>query len=134
MLSEFNGKVIILKADGGNQLDVKEIVTDDSYKMLSDAVGGYIEALTLGVVEGERRVTVWLNEEGKLNNLPPNFALVEGENIYDIVMGDIIITSTDDEGETVGLTDKEIEFVRERFNFNLFGRYVGIIFKRVLEM
>jgi hypothetical protein len=79
------------------------------YSTLSEAVGGLIEAVSL-----PSGLTLWVNEEGKLNGLPVNkiatdlFTREFGAQ-YDIIVGNAILTGgADDEGETLGLTDEQI--------------------------
>ena len=53
---------------------------------LQKTVNGYIEAITLG------KITIIINEEGKLQGLPPNMPLGN-----DIIVGTIIVCGTQDE-------------------------------------
>lgn len=80
-----------------------------SYATLSRAVGGLIEAVALS-----DNLTLWVNEEGKNDGLTPNvyatrlFISVFGA--VDVIVGNAILTGgVDDEGETLGLTDEQIE-------------------------
>lgn len=78
---------------------------DSSYEAISRNVNGWIEAVALG----EEHVSLpnhslYLNEEGKLDNLPINdraTTLTRGVlSPYDIVVGDVVITGpVDEEGE-----------------------------------
>lgn len=101
-------KALVLTTD--NTVEVEQD-TDEfvSYATLSRAVGGMIEAVTL-----PNGLTLWVNEEGKMDGLPVNdyatrlFASAFGAGI-DIIVGNAIITGgADDDGETLGLTDKQI--------------------------
>lgn len=100
-------KAVILRTDG-----TKEVVdfSTDSLSVLQNAVGGYIEAVDLG-----DNLTMWLNEEGKLNGLPHNenaqfyFDLRFGPGV-DYIVGNAIFTGgTDNEGDTLGLDDRVVE-------------------------
>jgi hypothetical protein len=93
--------------------DAVTLVSNDDefvgYKTLSDAVGGMIEAVSL-----PSGMTLWVNEEGKLNGLPVNRVATElltrefGQK-FDIIVGNAIITGgADDEGETLGLTNDQV--------------------------
>jgi len=110
-------RVAIIKSEG-SQLEVK-LDFSHTLENMQEVVGGYIEAITIREDSIGRRITVWINEEGKLINLPPNFAIIDEESgrLLDVVMGDVLITSCDVEGEIVSLTDEELEFVRRSFNF-----------------
>lgn len=105
-------RVVILKA--ANDLFVINEQFSNEYENVSNAVGGYIEAVQLGSVTRGRNICLWLNEEGKLKNLKPNLVLatIETGKVLDVVVGDVVITSTTTSGDTVGLNDKELEFVR----------------------
>lgn len=90
------------------QLDLD--APEGSLKVLQGAVGGWVQAIDLS-----DRLTMWLNEEGKLDGLIPNdfatqmFCRRFGEGT-DIIVGNIVLTGgTDDEGETLGLTQEQVE-------------------------
>jgi hypothetical protein len=101
----------VLKITTDNAVEVVE--NDEKfvgYRTLSDGVGGMIEIVTLS-----DELTMWVNEEGKMDGLPYNniasrlFDKVFGVFVDEIV-GDVIISGgTDDDGETLGLTDDQIE-------------------------
>lgn len=100
-------KALILHTD--NRVEVEQDTNEFvSYATLSNAVGGYIEAVSL-----PNGLTLWVNEEGKLNGLPVNeYAtrlFTSAFGAVDIIVGNAIVTGgADDEGETLGLTDKEV--------------------------
>lgn len=57
-------------------------------------------------VEG---VDLWVNEEGKFDPAcTANFMIYGGQ---DVVMGPVVFTSHDDEGNTTSLSDAQLEFV-----------------------
>ena len=100
-------KAVIIKASGTKEL--VEFEVGQSYELLSGAVGGYVEVVALPT----RRADLWLNEEGKLNNLPYNpiaTSLFHDEHhTGDFIVGNVIITGgVDDEGETLGLDDEQV--------------------------
>ena len=84
--------------------------------VLQDAVGGYIEAVDLA-----DNLTMWVNEEGKLNGLPINpMATMLWEKHFgftDVIVGDVIFTGgTGSEGETLGLSEETAEELRKLFS------------------
>lgn len=100
-------KALVLTTD--NTVEVEQD-TDEfvSYATLSRAVGGMIEAVTL-----PSGLTLWVNEEGKLDGLPVNeYAtrlFVSAFGAVDVIVGNAIITGgADDDGETLGLTDEQV--------------------------
>ena len=79
-------------------------LSSNEYEQLSGAVGGLIQAVDL-----KPDLTVWMNEEGKLMDLPVNIIGTHmwerGFGQTDILVGDIVFTgNTDDEGETTDLS------------------------------
>lgn len=92
------------------EIDLKE--GDSQLSVLQNAVGGLIEAVDLG-----DSLTMWVNEEGKLNGLPINaIATLLWEKHFgftDVIVGDVIFTGgTGDEGETLGLNEKTANELR----------------------
>ena len=100
---------VIITTDGDKS--IVEFEKGNSYNLLSDTVGGLIQCVQLTDKWG---VDMWLNDEGKLIGLPQNpIATALWDDMYpgtDVMMGDIILTQTDDEGETIGLTDEQVKF------------------------
>lgn len=99
-------KAVILKTNGDNA--VVEFSNETAYAVLSGAVGGLIQMVELPAHD----VTLWVNEEGKLDGLPVNAKAtalwVENYGHTDIIVGDVIITGgADDEGYTLGLSDED---------------------------
>jgi hypothetical protein len=62
---------------------------------------------------------MWCNEEGKIHGLAHNpFAQFMWDKAYgahtDYIVGDIVLTGgTDDEGETLGLTDEQVAIIKK---------------------
>lgn len=53
-------------------------------------------------------VDIVINEEGKLNGSLPNKLIYVGDELVDIVYGNIVLVGSNDEGETISLTSKQI--------------------------
>ena len=85
----------------------------DSYKMLQAGVGGWIELVRLN-----NGVDMWVNENGIAENLPynptataiywSNFGFMSGQ-----IFGDVVFTNSNDEGDTIGLTVSQFEYLNE---------------------
>jgi predicted RNA polymerase sigma factor len=95
-----------LKADTSS--DVLDI-SGDCLRALQRGVGGLVQALDL-----KDDLTMWVNEEGKLQGLPVNenatVIFAARFRAIDLIVGDIVLTGgTDDEGEVLGLTDQQAE-------------------------
>lgn len=104
-------KVLVLS--NGN-LETKEI--PNGLETLQEIVGGYIEIPYLGDTFRDNGIDVIINEEGKLiDGLKAEIAIVDKRNgsILDLVYGNCIFASHDEEGETIGLNEEQIKVVTE---------------------
>lgn len=101
-------RAVVIEPDGTQYtLDI----SSDEYRQLSGAVGGLIEAVPLG-----ETMTMWCNEEGKIHGLDLNLyattLFAEYHGPHDVITGAVIITGDGQDGETVDLTDEQIERLR----------------------
>lgn len=86
---------------------------DKEYPQLRDAVGGLIQPVDL-----RPGLTIWVNEEGKLIDLPVN---VIGTHLWeksfgmtDVIVGNCVFTgNANDEGETEELSSAWITQIQE---------------------
>lgn len=100
---------------------VKEITPDPKnpdtigLKPLQELVGGWIEYVPFDEV---CKIDFVINEEGKCINLDSNFKY---DN--DIIDGTAVFVSSDEKGNTLGLTTEQIEYVLNSFGLSelLFG-------------
>lgn len=88
----------------------------DTLAALQEGVQGYVELVALSA-----DLHMWVNEEGKLTDLPLNrfatslywAANPHASEAGDYIVGDVVLTGgSDDEGETQGLPDKKMELVK----------------------
>ena len=96
--------------------EVKEKEISNTLEELQKIVGGYIEFPFLGNKFKDNVIDVIINEEGKfIEGLKPEIALIDGKTkrILDIVYGNCIFASHDEEGNTIGLNDKQIKVVMQ---------------------
>lgn len=94
------------------KLEEREI--NNTLEELQRIVGGYIEIPYLSDVFSENNIDVIINEEGKfVEGLKPEIAIVDGKEgkFLDLIYGNCIFASHDEEGETVGLNDNQIMIV-----------------------
>jgi len=66
--------------------------------------GSYIELVRIPELQ-ELGVDLYVNEEGKFNGCKPSFQIFGGR---DTVHGPVFFVGSNEEGETVGLTDKQL--------------------------
>lgn len=107
-------KVLVL-----NDLELKEKEIDNSLKALQNEVGGYIEIPSFSRKLSENNIDMIINEEGKVNRLQPQLAIYQDNKIVDVICGNIIFASANEDGETIGLTDEQIEVVKEVLKYDV---------------
>lgn len=114
-------RVLVLK---NGKLQEKEI--KNSLEELQSIVGGYIEFPFLGNRFRDNTIDAIINEEGKfIEGLKPEIAMVDGEtkSVLDIVYGNCIFASHDEEGNTIGLNDEQVKIVMEELQMNVLLSY-----------
>ena len=123
-------KAIGLKVDIENKkvdLEIVEFIKGDSYKVLKDYVtiiseGMNSEKILNSSIEmpsrrfGEKYFDVTCNGEFRLIKTKQDFhTTVFNDNkneTQETFLGNLLITNHDDEGETVGLSDDDIEYIK----------------------
>jgi hypothetical protein len=105
-------KAILLDVDGN--LSSIDLDAGNTLKILQNAVEGWVQA-----VDFTADLTIWVNEEGKLNNLPINakatkiWAHFFGNTDY--MSGNAVFTGgTDEEGETLAISADAEAFIYQQ--------------------
>lgn len=107
-------KVLVLSNGELKEKDIKNELEE-----LQKIVGGYIEFPYLGKTFRDNIIDVIINEEGKfIEGLKPEIAIIDNERgqVLDIVYGNCIFASHDEEGNTIALNDKQIKIVAEELD------------------
>lgn len=101
---------VIIETTG--EKTVVSFTEENGLSVLQKAVGGYVQAIDLG-----NDLTLWVNEEGKLESLPHNpiaqqyFDLRFGAGA-DYIVGNAVLTGGSDEnGDTLGLSQEKVELL-----------------------
>ena len=94
-----------------------EEVENLNLEYLQSKVGGYIELVSWYNQLSDLNIDMWINEEGKfIQGLLPTFMVVDSKDeIKDIIMGDVVFTSSDNEGNTIGLNDIQAQKIKRIF-------------------
>jgi hypothetical protein len=95
-----------------NKRPYKMIVKNelDTFKAI---VGGWVEHISIAERPNGSRIGIFLNEEGKLINLPPNRLIIRNRG-GDEFVGTFCIVAHNLEGDTVTLTDAEAnEYIKK---------------------
>lgn len=96
--------------------ELKERNIGSELEDLQEIVGGYIEIPFLGEALRDGEIDVIINEEGKfIEGLKAEIAIVDKRNgsILDIVYGNCIFVSHDNEGNTIGLDEEQMQIVKD---------------------
>ena len=106
-----NGLALTLTTDDTSEIKIFQV--GDSYKMLSEAVGGWIECVTL-----RNGIGMWVNDNGIAEGLDynptataiywSNFGFMSGQ-----IFGNVIFTGSDGMGETIGLNVEQVTYLKE---------------------
>ena len=110
-------KVLVLS---NNNFEVREI--NNTLETLQEIVGGYIEIPFLSQTFGDNGIDIIINDEGKfIEDCKPAVAVVDGvtRQVLDVVRGNCIFASHDDEGETIGLTEEQLAVVLEELKMDV---------------
>ena len=94
-------KVIIKNVD--EEPRIAEI--DNNYDAISSIVGGLVEHIYLS-----NEVGCWMNEEGKINQLPFNILLQDCKcKTFDCMVGNLVLIQENDATVCVDITDENLE-------------------------
>lgn len=107
-------KVLVLE---NGMLEEKEI--ENTLESLQKIVGGWIEIPYISHRFREEVIDVIINEEGKMIGLEPQIAVINKDRnqIIDLIAGNCIFASHDKEGNTIGLTNEQIEIIKEELKY-----------------
>jgi hypothetical protein len=109
-------KVLVVNTDGS----VITVNDDLTLQFLQDVVGGWVQVVGLPRESNETEtVAMWVNEEGKFSNLERNdvatYLWARSYGLTDTIMGNVVLTGgTDEDGETLGLSDEMITHLMEQ--------------------
>jgi hypothetical protein len=99
-----------------------EIKKGDTLSQLQELVGGYIEIPYLSRELCAAGIDIVINDEGKLlDGFEKELAIVDKatEQLIDIVYGNCVFVSHDEDGNTTGLTEDQINLVTDALSISL---------------
>lgn len=91
--------------------DLKEVQIEPKLSTYQEIVGGYIDCFRL-----TDKLGFYVNDEGKLIDLDPSFLLVSDKKIVEVASGNAVFTKIDGKGDSVSLTDEDIDLIKESFS------------------
>lgn len=105
-----------------NNGELKEREIENTLEELQRLVEGYIEVPYLGNVFRENGIDVIINEEGKfVEGLRPEIVVLDKKTrqTIDVVYGNCVFATHDEEGNTVQLTQEQAEIVMEELEMDV---------------
>ena len=99
--------------------ELQEREIENTLESLQEIVGGYIESPYISNIFRENDIDIILNEEGKILNLQEEIAIIDKEKniVIDVLCGNCIFVSHDEQGETIGLNDEQIKIIKKELNY-----------------
>lgn len=113
-------KVLVLENGVFEQREIK-----NTLEALQKVVGGWIEIPYLSHKFAEEGIDVIINEEGKLIGLEPQIAVCNKGSfeLLDLVVGNVLFASHDEEGNTIGLTETQINTIKRELRYETLTRF-----------
>lgn len=107
------------------KFETKEITNE--LEDLQKIVGGYIEVPYLKETFANNGIDVIINEEGFIENLRPEIAVVDNltGHVFDVIMGNCIFASHDEEGNTTELNEEQYKIVMNELKTSGMINYEG---------
>ena len=117
----------------GTSTEVRHLQEDeDAYEVSRDFIGGYLELVAMPDLN-EHDIDMFCDEEGKLKGLKPTIILVNGRMYLDTIVGNVVFSKHDDEGNTISLDDEDIKLIRDKFDNDGF-MFIGDDMVQVFDM
>lgn len=91
------------------QVEIKPFKPELEY--LQGLVGGFIEHYIIDRDLDRDQIDMWIDDEGKLKQLEPTWALMYQGGLYDVIFGNCVFSKYNREGETLGLNQDEVNRV-----------------------
>lgn len=106
-------KILKLKNKKFEEIEVKNNIVE--YEELSKAVEGYIEHITFNLELEKANIDVWCDEEGKLKELDLECIILDynAKKVMEVIAGPLVFTSRDREGNSLSLSEKQIEVIKK---------------------
>lgn len=117
-------RVLVLS---NNELKEQEI--DNTLEELQKIVGGYIEIPYLAKRFNDNGIDIIINEEGKfIDGLKPEIAVVDSKakQILDVINGNCIFVSHDEEGNTTELNEEQVKIVMQELQMDVVLTYPDV--------
>lgn len=93
-------------------IEVNTVDFEDTLEWLQEQVGGLVEHYQLAAELRDNNIDCWINDQGKMLQLDPTFALADKKGeVLDYIAGPVIFTAFDEEGNTLPLDERQLKIV-----------------------
>lgn len=108
-------------------------VTIGGLASLQELVGGYIEAaFTVPSPDGDHEITAYVNDEGLISGLDIRTVVIQPTGYEQPLAGPMVFTGLNPQnGETIGLTDTDVAYIRQRLVLLPVYQYERYLFPQV---
>ena len=99
--------------------ELQEKEMENTLESLQEIVAGYIESPYISNIFRENDIDIIINEEGKILTLQEEIAVIDKEKaiVIDVLCGNCIFVSHNEQGETIGLNDEQIKIIKKELNY-----------------
>lgn len=103
------------KEDGSLTIETLEVDSLD-YTDIQKIVEGTFDIPFLSEKLSENNIDCFINDEGKFLDVGISAVIVdEKRNIIDYIKGNMLLIGHNEEGETIGLTDKQLDYIKKNY-------------------
>lgn len=110
IMKEAISKVLQVKV--GEKPVVKDM--ELTLENMQEFVEGYVECVRMPF-----DIDIWINDEGKIIEKEKNIILLMLGEPYDVICGNALFTSHDDEGDSIGLSDTQLQVLESRMRIGI---------------
>lgn len=117
-------------SDNWNYVEIEK----DTLSQMQHLIDGYIDHVTWLFPELTKNgIDVWIDDEGLLKNRSPHVIVYDknkNDYVVSAIVGTILFARYDDEGETLGLSLNDIEYIKTYIS-NTCDYFNGVIMKDI---
>lgn len=104
--------IVVFNQDGVKELTVEKMGLATLKKYATQGVGRLVECA--GCRFSDQTIDIWCDEEGRINELPVWAQIKETEEHF---CGPVMVCSSDDNGNSLGLTPEQADIVRKELTW-----------------
>lgn len=103
--------VIAYPSEESEKAELLEV--KDDFREFQKIVGGTFSIPFISEKLLEKKIDIYVNDEGKIEGLEPSILIIKDNEILDYIVGKCVFTSTDSEGNTVSLNKDQVLYLQK---------------------